>query len=54
MVAPNARNGRWDFTGGDNEYLRQVGAAIPCADPTRVYASGFDGIGDDVCAGMRP
>ena len=32
VVAPNARNGRWDFTGGDNEYLRQVGAAIPCAD----------------------
>ena len=41
VVAPNARNGRWDFTGGDNEYLRQVGAAIPCADPTRVYASGI-------------
>ena len=41
VVAPNARKGRWDFTGADNEYLKAVGAAIPCADPTRTYASGI-------------
>ena len=41
VVAPEARNGRWDFTGGDDDYLRAVGAAVPCMDPTRVYASGM-------------
>jgi polyhydroxybutyrate depolymerase len=41
VVAPEARNGRWDFTGGDADYLRAVGAAVPCMDPSRVYASGM-------------
>lgn len=41
LVAPQARGGRWDFTGRDSGYLRRVGAAVPCLDPTRVYASGM-------------
>lgn len=41
VVAPEARNGRWDFTGGDTDYLRAVGDAVPCMDPDRVYASGM-------------
>lgn len=41
VVAPEAIGGRWDFTGRDPEYLRAVAAAIPCADPARVYASGM-------------
>lgn len=41
VVAPQARNGRWDFTGGDDDYLQAVADAVPCADPTRTYASGM-------------
>ena len=41
VVAPQARNGRWDFTGGDTQYLQAVADAVPCADPERVYASGM-------------
>lgn len=42
VVAPNAVDGRWDILGGqDAQYLQQVYDAIPCADPTRVYASGM-------------
>lgn len=42
VVAPNAVNGRWDILGGsDAEYLQQVWAAVPCTDPSRVYASGM-------------
>lgn len=41
LVAPQARHGRWDFTGRDPNYLRRVAAAVPCMDPTRVYASGM-------------
>ena len=43
LVAPEAIDGRWDFrpNGRDAEYLRAVGAAVPCTDPQRVYASGM-------------
>lgn len=41
VVAPNAIDGLWDFEKFDAEYLRQVGAAIPCADTQRQYASGM-------------
>lgn len=41
VVAPDARNGRWDFAGGDWDYLRAVADAVPCADKTRTYASGI-------------
>ena len=41
LVAPNAVDGRWDFTGGDTAYLKAVAAAVPCMDTTRVYASGM-------------
>ncbi len=43
LVVPEAIGGRWDFrpNGRDAEYLRAVGAAVPCTDPSRVYASGM-------------
>jgi len=42
LVAPEAYQGRWDLTGArDRNYLRRVAAAVPCMDPTRVYASGM-------------
>lgn len=41
VVAPQAIGGRWQFGGRDAAYLRAVGAAVPCMDPTRVYASGM-------------
>ncbi len=42
VVAPNAVDGRWDILGGtDADYLKAVYDAVPCADPTRVYASGM-------------
>jgi len=41
VVAPQAVGGRWQFGGRDAAYLRAVGAAVPCMDPTRVYASGM-------------
>ena len=41
VVAPQAIGGRWQFGGRDAAYLRAVGAAVPCVDPTRVYASGM-------------
>lgn len=42
VVAPDARNGRWDLeNGADDSYLQKVYEAVPCMDPTRVYASGM-------------
>jgi polyhydroxybutyrate depolymerase len=42
VVAPEAVDGRWDILGGgDTQYLQDVYDAVPCADSTRVYASGM-------------
>ncbi len=42
VVAPEAVDGRWDILGGaDADYLQQVYDAVPCADSSRVYASGM-------------
>jgi polyhydroxybutyrate depolymerase len=42
VAAPNARGGRWDFDAdGEWEYLQEVADSIPCADPSRFYASGM-------------
>lgn len=41
VVAPEATNGRWDLTGGDSDYLQAVVDAVPCADSSRLYASGM-------------
>lgn len=42
VVAPNAVGGRWDILGdGEADYLQEVWEAVPCADASRVYASGM-------------
>ena len=42
VVAPEAVGGRWDILGGgEAEYLQSVFDKVPCADPSRVYASGM-------------
>lgn len=42
VVAPEAVDGRWDILGGsERDYLQKVYDAVPCADSSRVYASGM-------------
>lgn len=42
VVAPEAVDGRWDILGGsDASYLNKVYDAVPCADESRIYASGM-------------
>lgn len=41
LVLPDAVGGRWDLQGGEDAYLQQVYDAVPCKDPSRVYAAGM-------------
>jgi polyhydroxybutyrate depolymerase len=41
VVAPQARSGRWDFTGADTRFTGQILDSLQCEDPTRTYASGM-------------
>lgn len=41
LVLPRAEGGRWDLEGGDDAYIDEVIARVPCADRSRMYASGM-------------